>query len=56
MRHKHSVKSHKVQVDRIMLMTRIGTRPEILENHESCKRDELDALPLYMSKFALTMI
>ena len=28
-RHKHSVKSHKVQVDRIILMTRIGTRPEI---------------------------
>ena len=28
-RYQHSVKSHKVQVDRIMLMTRIGTRPEI---------------------------
>ena len=28
-KHKHSVKSHKVQVDRIILMRRIGTRPEI---------------------------
>ena len=28
-RHKHSVKSHKVQVDSIILMTRIGTRLEI---------------------------
>ena len=26
------------------------------ENHELCKGDELDALPLYMSKFALNMI
>ena len=28
-RHKHFVKTHKVQVDRIILMTQIGTRPEI---------------------------
>ena len=45
----------KYQSDRISNICHLG-HLKTLESCDTCKRDELDALPLYMSKFALSMI